>query len=202
MIALPPSATNGAPTAAESARQANRLRRFWTALCIAWIVPVFVVAIWILETAASSFGWWSPDSSGLGALIAFVATVTTAVAVGGLGPRRGWNRLPILRVGWSLVGVAWVVVTLALLNARMASAGPRTIDKVVLNNARVLAAASSQYFLEHQATTCAFSDLVGPGKTLNTIHTIAGETYPRFFTEGAALTIHGVAGARTITYAP
>jgi type IV pilus assembly protein PilA len=34
------------------------------------------------------------------------------------------------------------------------------------------------------------------------VNTVAGETYPANFTQGITITISGVAGARTVTYAP
>lgn len=75
-------------------------------------------------------------------------------------------------------------------------------DKAVLNNARQLSAAADQYFLENGVSTVAISNLVGSDKYVKAINTVAGETYPDGFTQGTAITISGVAGARTVTYAP
>jgi type IV pilus assembly protein PilA len=48
----------------------------------------------------------------------------------------------------------------------------------------------------------ASSNLVGANAYVKAVNTVAGETYPAGFTQGQAITIAGVAGARTITYAP
>jgi type IV pilus assembly protein PilA len=73
-------------------------------------------------------------------------------------------------------------------------------DKAVLNNARQLAAASDQYFLENGVTTVNQAGLVGPTNYVKELNTIANETYPAGFTQGVAITVTGIGGTRTITY--
>lgn len=73
-------------------------------------------------------------------------------------------------------------------------------DKAVYNNARQLCAAADQYFVENGVTTVALTDLVGSTRYIRSLHLVANETYPEFFTEGETVTVHGVNGARTITY--
>jgi hypothetical protein len=51
-------------------------------------------------------------------------------------------------------------------------------------------------------TTVAQTNLVGPAAYVKSLNLVAGETYPVGFTQGEAITIAGVAGQRTITYAP
>lgn len=75
-------------------------------------------------------------------------------------------------------------------------------DKAVLNNARQIAGAADQYFMETGRKTVFVADLVGSAAYIKSLDTIAGETYPTVITAGEALTISGVAGQRTITYAP
>ncbi len=75
-------------------------------------------------------------------------------------------------------------------------------DKAVLNNARQLGAAADQYFLENGVTSVVQSSLVGATNYVKSLNLVAGETYPGGFTQGEAITINGVAGQRTITYAP
>ena len=75
-------------------------------------------------------------------------------------------------------------------------------DKTVMNNVRQLSSAADQYFLENGVTTCALSNLVGSDKYVKAINTVAGETYPANYTQGITITVTGIAGARTITYAP
>jgi hypothetical protein len=76
------------------------------------------------------------------------------------------------------------------------------VDKAILNNARQLAAASDQYFLENGVSTVAAQNLIGPTNYVRALNLVAGETYPQHFTQGVTLTVTGVAGGRTITYAP
>ncbi len=75
-------------------------------------------------------------------------------------------------------------------------------DKAILNNARQLAAAADQYYLEAGATHASYSQIVGPTNYVKALNPVAGETYPAHYTQGVTITITGVAGARTITYAP
>jgi len=97
-----------------------------------------------------------------------------------------------------------VVVIIGML-AAMAIPGFQKVrnasqDKAVLNNARQLAAAADQYFMENGASTVAVTSLVGPTNYVKSLNLVANETYPTNFTQGIALTIQGVAGLRTITY--
>jgi type IV pilus assembly protein PilA len=75
-------------------------------------------------------------------------------------------------------------------------------DSSVLCNIRQLSAAADQYFLENGVSTARLDQLVGPKAYLGSLATVAGETYPLIYTKGLTITVTGVAGARTITYAP
>jgi hypothetical protein len=75
-------------------------------------------------------------------------------------------------------------------------------DIAVLNNARMLAAAADQYFLETGRSTAAYADLVGTDKFVKAIYTVANEIYPLNYTQGITISIQGVEGVRTVTYAP
>ena len=75
-------------------------------------------------------------------------------------------------------------------------------DKAVLNNARQLSAAADQYYLENGVSTVTLTDLLGPTTYVKALNSVANETYPLGFTQGATITIQSIAGARTITYAP
>jgi len=75
-------------------------------------------------------------------------------------------------------------------------------DKAVLNNARQLAAAADQYFLENGVSSVQQSQLTGPTNYVKSLNLVANETYPDGFTQGVTITVAGVAGQRTITYAP
>lgn len=110
------------------------------------------------------------------------------------------------RTGFTLVEIMIVVVIIGLLAAMAIPAFQKvratSQDKAVLNNARQLAAAAEQYYLENGVTTVAQTDLIGAGNYIRVQNGVANETYPTFLTQGVTITITGIAGARTATYAP
>ncbi|MBI5771817.1 MAG: hypothetical protein HZA93_28860, partial [Verrucomicrobia bacterium] len=70
------------------------------------------------------------------------------------------------------------------------------------NNARQLAAAADQYFLENGVSSVSQGNLVGATNYVKALNLVANETYPAAFTQGSTITVDGIAGTRTITYAP
>jgi type IV pilus assembly protein PilA len=108
--------------------------------------------------------------------------------------------------GFTLVEIMIVVVIIGLLAAMAIPAFQKvrtsSQDKAVLNNSRQLAAAADQYFLENGVTTVAQGSLIGATNYVKALNLVANETYPTNFTQGVTITIAGVAGQRTITYAP
>lgn len=103
----------------------------------------------------------------------------------------------------------WLVVPLAIA-AVMVGAGfwafrqvrISSEDKAVYCVVRQLSAAADQYFLENGVTSVTYAQLVGPTNYVKAVNTVAGETYPAVYRQGGTITVTGVAGARTITYAP
>lgn len=108
--------------------------------------------------------------------------------------------------GFTLVEIMIVVVIIGLLAAMAIPAFQKvrtsSQDKAVLNNARQLAAAADQYFLENGVSSVTRGNLVGATAYVKSLNLVANEGYPDGFTQSEAITITGVAGARTITYAP
>lgn len=106
--------------------------------------------------------------------------------------------------GFTLVEIMIVVVIIGLLAAMAIPAFQKvrssSQDKAVLNNMRQLGAAADQYFLENGTSTAALTDLIGSSAYVKALNTVANENYPLNFTQGNAIIVTNIAGARTLTY--
>lgn len=108
--------------------------------------------------------------------------------------------------GFTLIEIMIVAIVIGLLAAlalpTFQNVRRQSQDKAVYNNARLLGAAADQYFLANAVSTVSRTDLVGVQSYVHALPIVAGEVYPTDFTIGSAVTVTGVNGVRTITYAP
>jgi type IV pilus assembly protein PilA len=106
--------------------------------------------------------------------------------------------------GFTLVEIMIVVVIIGLLAAMAIPAFQKvrssSQDKAVTNNMRQLGAAADQYFLENGTSTVDLTSLVGSAAYVKALNTVANEAYPLTYTQGNAIIVSGIAGARTLTY--
>jgi hypothetical protein len=79
---------------------------------------------------------------------------------------------------------------------------PPELEKAVLNNLRMLAAASDQYYLENGKTSTTYDELVGPTKYIKSITPADGENYRALvFRQGQEFKVT-TKGGYTISYQP
>src|SRR5471030_1078594 len=106
--------------------------------------------------------------------------------------------------GFTLVEIMIVVVIIGLLAAMAIPAFQKvrssSQDKAVLNNMRQLGAAADQYFLENGTSNANIASLIGSSAYVKALNTVANEAYPGDYTQGTAIVVSGIAGARTLTY--
>lgn len=110
------------------------------------------------------------------------------------------------RPGFTLVEIMIVVVMVGLLCTlavpQFAKVRNLSQDGAVLNNARQLASAASQYYLASGASSVETAALVGPTGYIKNLITVAGERYPTELYANTPILVTGIAGVRTMTFAP
>lgn len=116
---------------------------------------------------------------------------------------------PPARAGATAFTVMEIMIAVVMIGLLAALSVPqylrmrtRSQDAAVLNNARQLAAASSQYFLENGASVVRFDQLAGGTHYLKEFSALAAESYPSHYTQGEPIIVTNIGGARTISYAP
>jgi type IV pilus assembly protein PilA len=106
--------------------------------------------------------------------------------------------------GFTLVEIMIVVVIIGLLAAMAIPAFQKvrssSQDKAVMNNMRQLGSAADQYFMENGTSTATLTSLVGSSNYIKALNTVANEAYPTDYTQGVAIVVTNIAGARTLTY--
>lgn len=112
-------------------------------------------------------------------------------------PTRGFASREILGVLAVVTVLAGAAGLVAMRRVRASSE-----DKAVICVIRQLSAAADQYYLENGVSTVSLPQLVGATNYVKAMQTVAGETYPVHYTQGQPMTVTGIAGTRTVTYAP
>ena len=172
---------------------------------IAWVLlaatvsapPLLLVGFFTRAYALDDFDWpWFIRHPGV---LALTAVLTGSLTV--LGMWRGWHKRISLFSGWS-IGAATVLALAGLAIMGIHNLNRQAIDKEVLCHIPQLAAAADQYFLENGVSIVSYANLVGATNYVKALNPVAHESYPAYYTQGMTITVTGVAGLRTITYAP
>lgn len=111
--------------------------------------------------------------------------------------RQGFAGREIILCVVVILGVLAVLAYSAFQKVRASSE-----DKAVLCPIRQLSAAADQYFLENGVSTVRLDDLVGATNYIKSLNPLGREIYPANYTRDVTITVTGVAGVRTVTYAP
>lgn len=101
-----------------------------------------------------------------------------------------------------MIAVTAIGLLIAMALPQFTSIRSRSQDAAVLNNARQLASAASQYFADSGATVASYAELTINSSYIKSFSPLAGETYPAHFTQGEPIVVSKVGGIRTLSYTP
>lgn len=160
---------------------------------------LMLLADWQLKPRIGEYPWRNYWFVFLAA--ALTAALLLAVALSVLGGKRG-SSARRGTLGTCCVFGGLLLAGEGYLSRDLIPQKQYSADKSVLSNLRGLSAAADQYFLENNVSTVDFANLVGSSNYLKAVNSVAGETYPRFFTQNVTITVTGIAGTRVVTYAP
>lgn len=192
----PSSATEFAPPPPD---RDPRLRRLlWIVFLLVALTPPGFVCAYLAWDAF--YGWPStiPRLPGLAWGVPSVVALGIAGAAAGWGLRRRCHLRPGLLTASGLAAGAVVALVVGLIFWVKG----RSEDGAVKGNVSLLAAAADMYFLERGGPSVGIDQLIGPDRYIKALYPVNREIYPAHFTHGHTITVTGVAGSRTITYAP
>ncbi len=96
-----------------------------------------------------------------------------------------------------------VVLFGVLLVAKMMHARRQSQDSAVKANLHQLARGAESLFRENQVNAVSYNDIVGPGRYVRSVNSVAGETYDHlYFVKGEPLWVRLPGSGRVIKYPP
>lgn len=177
-------------------------KALWVVLAVAVVVPLLWGPSMIaLASVCQLFGIKAITEGSFVKLIPLPLDLAIAIGVASWGLRQGWHLRPAVLWG-SGIGAACIIALIAAGVPAFDRVRYSEREKAVLSNVRALAAAADQYFLENRVTSAAYHQLVGPSNYIKAINLVDREHYPAHYTQGVTIIVTGIAGARTVTYAP
>jgi hypothetical protein len=179
-------------------RDTRARRLLWTLFLLGALAPFVFAGVFLVWNAVDRW-----PLAGLGLLEVQMAVVAAAAfGISGAAVRwslrRRWHLRSGLLAAAGLVAFAVVALVAGLAVSRRGGLE----DGAVKGNAGALAAAAGMHFLEHGGISVSRAELVGPDRYIKALNQVNREIYPTHFTLGHTITVTGIAGSRTITYAP
>ena len=133
--------------------------------------------------------------------VAPLVALLAAHVVARRGLRRGEHNRKGALWTWSLIATGMLTITV-FLTVVVQRVKLSSHEKCVLCNLRQISDGADQYYLENGVSSVALPNLVGASNYIKALNTVDNETDPAYSTQGMTITVTGVGGLRTITYAP